>query len=937
MIIHKKCWYFGNTFRLVVFLLLVSILNGKANAQIWEPEGLNLPGAWNGWTNPPVNNLALASYTQVPGGEVIKITSGTPRWQTTIKVAASGGDVVGGTYPFLFTSGPSGSPWQNTWKDVTVVMNTLQDYTYNGTADDQVTVVNGRWYTINWQDNGYAPSKAIFMETSAEPVSITGVTQSPLPGQVLPGQNVTVSISLSNTPCPEEKFYVRYSNNGFSTSSLADVNITGTVGTAVIPATTGNVSYYVFSTTVISPSSNHYMYAMRVNDNNGANYSFSYNTATVNVTFKVDMTYQTVAATGVHLVGDFQGWNTSATPMAHIGNQVYSVTLAIAGGGYQEYKFLNGDSYAGEETVPAACGTDNGSGGFNRFFTVPMSDTVMNAICFSSCVPCSSLVPVTFSVDMSTQTVSADGVHLAGDFQGWNPGSTLMTPGANSIYSVTVTVENNTYHEYKFINGNNWSGAELVPSECGVDDGSGGYNRFFTANQSNPTLDLVCFSSCAPCGPLLPVTFWLDMGSQAVSPDGIHLVGDFQGWDPAATPMNLFAGNVYTLTVPVPGNSSYEYKFINGNTWAGEEIVPAECGTDNGSGGFNRFFETENTAVALPEVCFSMCTDCPPPAQLINVTFRVDMSEQTVSPQGIHLAGDFQGWDPDSTSMSPGSNGIYQVTLALEANTTREFKFINGDSWDGEESVPAECGVDNGNGGYNRFINLPENDTILTAVCFNSCNPCPAPPLTSMVSFRVDMQDQEVSPDGIHIVGNFQGWDPVSTPMTQLVDGIYEANIILEEGTVAEYKFINGNTLLAAEIVPEACGTDDGNGGFNRFLTVPVNDTTLAALCFGSCEICHVGTPEIFARESSTGKLWPNPAEHTIHLEYSLDEPAVIQSRIFNTLGVEMIPSTGSSFQEGPVSIVIEVSQLPSGWYVLNQVITRNKRTDSKSFPFFKQ
>jgi hypothetical protein len=187
----------GKNYLLVLIGVLVFLMSPEksAYAQIWEPEGLNLPGLWNNWTNPPVNCLALASYTQVPGGKVTKITSGTTRWQTIIKVAATGGDVIGGSYPFLFTSGPSATPWQNTWKDVTVVMNTLQNYTYNGLADNQITVVNGKWYTANWQDNGYAPTKAIFMETSGDPVSITGVTQSPLPGQVMPGQAVTVTIT----------------------------------------------------------------------------------------------------------------------------------------------------------------------------------------------------------------------------------------------------------------------------------------------------------------------------------------------------------------------------------------------------------------------------------------------------------------------------------------------------------------------------------------------------------------------------------------------------------------------------------------------------------------------------------------------------------------------------------------------------------------------
>ena len=36
-------------------------------------------------------------------------------------------------------------------------------------------------------------------------------------------------------------------------------------------------------------------------------------------------------------------------------------------------------------------------------------------------------VPVTFSVDMNNQTVDeAVGVHVAGNFQGWDPAATMM-------------------------------------------------------------------------------------------------------------------------------------------------------------------------------------------------------------------------------------------------------------------------------------------------------------------------------------------------------------------------------------------------------------------------------------------------------------------------------------------------------------------------------
>ena len=52
------------------------------------------------------------------------------------------------------------------------------------------------------------------------------------------------------------------------------------------------------------------------------------------------------------------------------------------------------------------------------------------------------------------------------------------------------------------------------------------------------------------------------------------------------------------------------------------------------------------------------------------------------------------------------------------------------------------------------------------------------------VTFRVDMNGQTVSPDGVHIAGNFQGWNPSGTPMTDADgDGVYEHTEVATEAT----------------------------------------------------------------------------------------------------------------------------------------------------------
>jgi hypothetical protein len=256
-------------------MVMLFLANQNCFSQIYAPEGLNMPGAWNGWTNPPTNNLAIASSTQVTNGRVTKITTGTARYQTIFSVAASGADFTGGTYAWAFTSGPSGNPWNTKWGGAgTVALNSLQNYTIAG-ADNSITLTNGKWYTMNWKDIGYVNTTAIFMETSATPVDVTSVTQTPLAANVFPTQSVTINITTSATPASEEKIYVRYSTDDFSSSDLIQASFTGTAGTATIPASVGTVKYYVFSTTANSPSSDFDLYTIKLNNNSDANYSYT--------------------------------------------------------------------------------------------------------------------------------------------------------------------------------------------------------------------------------------------------------------------------------------------------------------------------------------------------------------------------------------------------------------------------------------------------------------------------------------------------------------------------------------------------------------------------------------------------------------------------------------------------------------------------------------
>lgn len=110
------------------------------------------------------------------------------------------------------------------------------------------------------------------------------------------------------------------------------------------------------------------------------------------------------------------------------------------------------------------------------------------------------------------------------------------------------------------------------------------------------------------------------------------------------------------------------------------------------------------------------------PAAPVNVTFRVNMALQTIDPAGAFLAGSFNNWNGEA--MTNEGNGIWSLTKALTEGETYQYKYKNGPN--GWEQAPAACGVNDGNGGFNRFI-TPTVDVALPAVCFASCVACALP------------------------------------------------------------------------------------------------------------------------------------------------------------------------------------------------------------------
>lgn len=535
-------------------------------------------------------------------------------------------------------------------------------------------------------------------------------------------------------------------------------------------------------------------------------------------------------------------------------------------------------------------------------------------------------VSVTFQVDMNGETVSDNGIHVAGNWQDdaglpgeWDPSTAEMTDDdMDGIYEYTATVPAGQY-EYKFINDNNWgAGEESIPAVN--QKGGGNSNRVFSVSDWHADaanlpdgymLPAITWSGSAPAGQVA-VRLMIDMSNQDVGDLGVHVAGNFSNpeWTPQLSKAFEVSNGKYAFVANVAPDSEYSYKFLNGDFWGTDESAPDECGADG-----NRIATVGSEDLVLDAFCFGTCDFCSLPAV---ITLTVDMSNVAEVADEVYAAGTFNGYSDQA--MTDNGDGTYSLELSLDGGDYF-FKFKNGP--DGWESVPAEC---QGEGSADRTFTLVAEEVSSYTSCFEQCTEtCIANPDPANITFRVDMNNETVSEDGVFVMGGFTdpAWQGGASQMSDDDgDGIYIYTVEVDGSADIQFKFTNGDPNVgeneeSGDFATGGCGVDNGIGGFNRTHTRSGVDEILPAFAFNSCQPLSIQELEL-----GSVSLFPNPSNGLTYLD--------VENPNGFTLRMNIVDVTGKLVRANVVlnntRNEINTSDLNTGLYFLN-VVNQNNET----------
>ena len=564
------------------------------------------------------------------------------------------------------------------------------------------------------------------------------------------------------------------------------------------------------------------------------------------VTWNVNMENEDVSPDGVFLAGGIDFGAPGDNPMTDDdGDGVYSITLEVTTPYNGNYTFTNGacGDYSCKEDI---AGQDCADGTWNdRLLSNITEDHVVNT-CFSECStdgscsePAQTAI-VTFNVDMSEYTGDFGMVNLSGSLNGWCGDCNQMSDDdGDGVFTTTAELDLGTNIEYKFTL-DNWAQQENFAGGESCTVTNDGFTNRALFVEGEQTLNAVCYNSCDACASAdttVSVTFQVDMSDYAGTFGTVNLNGSFNGWCGGCAVMTDEDGdNVYQISVDLTSNATYEYKFTLDGWSAQEDFAGGEACTSTIDGFTNRSLVLGDSDLELEAVCYDSCDACTGEEQTYaTVTFNVNMSNEEVAESGVYVAGgDFFGAPGTYPMTDEDGDGIYTIAIELPTPFTGNYIFTNGACGDfgcKENLAGQECA----DGTWNdRLLSDITEDTSVT-FCFGQCSESCASSGTAMVTWNVNMENEDVSPDGVFLAGGVDFGSPGDNPMTDDDgDGVYSITLELTTPYNGNYTFTNG-ACGDWSCKEDISGQDCADGTWNDRLLSNITDDHVVNTCFGEC------------------------------------------------------------------------------------------------------
>ena len=378
-------------------------------------------------------------------------------------------------------------------------------------------------------------------------------------------------------------------------------------------------------------------------------------------------------------------------------------------------------------------------------------------------------------------SVSQAQWYLAGDFQGWNAGTTPMTAGPNAgEYSYTVT-----------------GGTAGAYGNCKVTDGT--WNNSWPGDGNVTFLYDTTGSATIHFWPGTATDGWAPYANRVGYDDpnndlGWGMAGDFDGWDgtQALLPAAPSLGNgVYSNSIVVATAMTSGYKFQSpAGSW-----TQIYFGADFGNGGNNGSFTTTTSPQTLPVVLdlpngrILVGAPAIPPTNYI--TFQLDMTYEVeagnftntdlnpIDPNfglpvnSVAIAGDFIGWGTGAqltnytvlnpSDLNPGLKtnlyiGTFPYQAFLPININVKFRVNN---LDGGYENPGSTGD------ANRVIAWTSANQVVPVIFYDDLGVGDLLLQDTLVTFSIYCPDQTAiagggyftkGSDTIWVSGAFLGW-----------------------------------------------------------------------------------------------------------------------------------------------------------------------------------